>query len=197
MSLFLLNMGGQPGLELQVIFVLFLLARLLLKILKMKIDETTIVETDDYRVIIYPASRPFTPKESKVITEKLYDFLATWAAHGKPLSSSFKIERNQFIVICVDEDKEAASGCSIDELGRVMREVDAEFELGLFDRMKATFIENNVVKTMKLQDFRKGLKDGSVSQEIEVFDFSKNTYVAFLSDFLLPLKRSWAGIYVD
>ena len=163
----------------------------------MKIEESTIVETSDYRVIIYPASRPFTPKESKVITEKLYDFLATWAAHGKPLESSFKIEKNQFIVICVDEEKEAASGCSIDALGRVMKEIDQEFQLGLFDRMKASFVENGELKTMKLQDFKKGLKEGEISKDIEVFDFSKNTYVAFLSDFLLPLKRSWAGIYVD
>ncbi len=163
----------------------------------MKIEESTIVETSDYRVIIYPASRPFTPKESKVITEKLYDFLATWAAHGKPLESSFKIEKNQFIVICVDEEKEGASGCSIDALGGVMKEIDQEFQLGLFDRMKACFVENGELKTMKLQDFRKGLKEGEISKDIEVFDFSKNTYVAFLSDFLLPLKRSWAGIYVD
>ena len=163
----------------------------------MKIEESKIVETNDYRVIIYPASRPFTAKESKVITERLYDFLATWAAHGKPLSSSFKIEKNQFIVVCVDEEKEAASGCSIDSLGGVMKEIDQEFQLGLFDRMKASFVENGEIRTMKLQDFRKGLKEGNVSTNIEVFDFSKNTYVAFLSDFLLPLKRSWAGIYVD
>lgn len=163
----------------------------------MKIEESTIVETNDYRVIIYPASRTFTPKESKIITEKLYDFLASWAAHGKPLSSSFKIEKNQFIVVCVDEDKEAASGCSIDALGQVMRQIDAEFELGLFDRMKASFVENGEVKTLKLQDFRNGLKNGKISSDIQVFDFSKNSYVAFLSDFLLPLKRSWAGIYVN
>ena len=163
----------------------------------MKIEESTIVETNDYRVIIYPASRSFTSKESKVITEKLYDFLATWAAHGKPLSSSFKIEKNQFIIVCVDEEIEAASGCSIDALGQIMREIDAEFQLGLFDRMKASFVENGEVKTLKLQDFRNGLKDGEISTDIEVFDFSKNTYVAFLSDFLLPLKRSWAGIYLD
>lgn len=163
----------------------------------MKIEESTIVETNDYRVIIYPASRPFSPKESKVITEKLYDFLATWAAHGKPLSSSFKIEKNQFIVVCVDEDIEAASGCSIDSLGQVMREIDAEYELGLFDRMKASFVENGEIKTIKLQDFRKGLKEGTIDHNIEVFDFSKNTYVAFLSDFLLPIRRSWAGIYID
>ena len=163
----------------------------------MKIEESTIVETNDYRVIIYPASRTFSPKESKVITEKLYDFLATWAAHGKPLSSSFKIEKNQFIIVCVDEDIEAASGCSIDALGGVIREIEEEFQLGLFDRMKATFVENGEVKTLKLQDFRNGLKNGEISKEIEVYDFSKNTYVAFLSDFLLPLRRSWAGIYVD
>lgn len=163
----------------------------------MKIEESTIVETNDYKVIIYPASRSFTPKESKVITEKLFDFLATWATHGKPLSSHFKIEKNQFIVVCVDEDVEAASGCSIDALGGVMKEIDQEFQLGLFDRMKATFVENGEVKTLKLQDFRSGLRNGEISKDIEVYDFSKNTYVAFLSDFLLPLRRSWAGIYID
>ncbi|MDN3606031.1 hypothetical protein [Kaistella yonginensis] len=163
----------------------------------MKIEESTIIETNDYRVIIYPASRTFTPKESKVITEKLFDFLATWAAHGKPLSSSFKIEKNQFIVVCVDEDKEAASGCSVDALGGVMKEIEQEFQLGLFDRMKATFVENGEVRTLKLQDFRNGLKNGDISKNIEVYDFSKNTYVAFLSDFLLPLRRSWAGIYIN
>src|SRR5690606_6352455 len=163
----------------------------------MKIEESNITETNDYRVIIYPASRPFTPKESKIITEKLYDFLATWAAHGKPLSSSFKIEKNQFIVVCVDEEKEAASGCSIDSLGGVMRELDQEFSLGLFDRMKASFVENGEIKTMKLQYFRKGLREGTISTQIEVFDFSKNTYIAFLSDFLLPLNKSWAGAYIS
>jgi len=163
----------------------------------MKIEESNIVETNDYRIIIYPASRQLTAKESKLITEKLFDFLSTWAAHGKPLSASFKIEKNQFIVVSVDEEKEAASGCSIDELGGIMREIDTEFNLGLFDRMKASFVENGEIKTMKLQDFRTALKNGELSKEIQVFDFSKNTYVSFLSDFLLPLKRSWAGIYVD
>lgn len=163
----------------------------------MKIEELDSIETNDYRVIIYPASRAFTAMESKVITEKLYDFLANWAAHGKPLSSSFKIERNQFIVVCVDEDVEAASGCSIDALGGVMREIDKEFQLGLFDRMKASFMEDGQLKTMKLQDFRNALKNGEISHDIEVFDFSKNSYLAFLSDFLLPLKRSWAANYVS
>lgn len=163
----------------------------------MKIEESTIVETNDYRVIVYPASNAFSAKETKKITETLYDFLTNWAAHGKPLNSSFKIERNQFIVICVDEEKESASGCSIDSLNGVMRNLDSEFQLGLFDRMKASFVENDEVKTLKLQDFRAGLKNKTISENIEVFDFSKDSYISFLSDFLLPLKRSWASIYVQ
>lgn len=163
----------------------------------MKIESSEVVETNDYRVLIYPASRPFSARESKAITEQLYDFLSTWSAHGKSLSSSFKIERNQFIIITVDEEKETASGCSIDALGGLMRKLDEEFQLGLFDRMKACFLENGEVKTLSLQAFRNGLRDGSISKEIEVFDFSKSTYVNFLSDFLLPLQRSWAGVYVE
>lgn len=163
----------------------------------MKITDSEIIETNDYRVIIYPASRPFVAKESKAITEKLFDFLSSWQAHGKALSSSFKIEKNQFIIITVDEDVEPASGCSMDALNGIMREIDAEYNLGLFDRMKACYVENGEIKTMKLQDFRTLLKNGEISHDIEVFDFSKSTYVSFLSDFLLPLKRSWAGVYVD
>lgn len=163
----------------------------------MKITDSEIIETNDYRVIIYPASRPFVAKESKAITEKLFDFLSTWQAHGKALSSSFKIEKNQFIIITVDEDVEPASGCSMDALNGIMREIDAEYNLGLFDRMKACYVENGEIKTMKLQDFRTLLKNGEISHDIEVFDFSKSTYVSFLSDFLLPLKRSWAGVYID
>ena len=159
----------------------------------MKIEESNVVETNDYRVIIYPASRPFETKEAKIITEKLFDFLATWAAHGKPLSSSFKIEKNQFIIVCVDEEKEAASGCSIDALGKIMREIDEEYQLGLLDRMKASFVENGEVKTLKLLDFKNKLRNGELSKDIQVFDFSKNTYLDFLSHFLLPFEKSWAS----
>lgn len=159
----------------------------------MKIEESSIVETNDYRVIIYPASRPFETKEAKAITEKLFDFLATWAAHGKPLDSSFKIEKNQFIVVCVDEEKEMASGCSIDALGKIMREIDEEYNLGLFDRMKASFVQNGEVRTLKLQEFKSQLRSGELPKDIQIFDFSKNTYLDFLGHFLLPLEKSWAA----
>lgn len=163
----------------------------------MKIEQSEIIETNDYRVIIYPASRPFTAKESKDIAEKLFEYLSTWRAHGKPLSSSFKIEHNQFIIVVVDEDKEMASGCSIDALNSVLRELDTTYSLGLFDRMKASYMIGENIITKPLAEFRKEVRSGEISEEAQVFDFSKSTYVNYLSDFLLPLRRSWAGIYLS
>lgn len=163
----------------------------------MKIEESSIVETNDYKVIIYPASRKMKAKEVKEITEKLFDFLPRWNAHGKPLSSSFKIDFSQFIIITVDEENVQVSGCSVDALNALMKDIDKEYNLGLFDRMKACYLENNEVKTLNLNDFRLAIKNKEVSSEIEVFDFSKDSYVNYLSDFKLPLRRSWAGIYWD
>lgn len=159
----------------------------------MKIDESNIVETNDYRVIIFPASRQFTTKEVKEITEQLYDFLATWQAHGKPLSSSFKIEHKQFIIITVDEEVAVASGCSRDDLSGFMRKIDAEYNFGLFDRMKASYVIDDQIYTEKLSDFKAKVRNGEISSEAQVFDFSKDTYLTFLHGFLLPLKESWAG----
>ncbi|MNY70515.1 hypothetical protein D3C86_2086640 [compost metagenome] len=73
-----------------------------------------------------------------------------------------------------------------------MREIDEEYQLGLFDRMKASFVENGEVKTLKLIDFKNKIRSGELSKDIEVFDFSKNTYLEFLGNFLLPFSKSWA-----
>lgn len=162
----------------------------------MRIEESTITETSDFRVIIYPASRQLSAREVMKITETLFDFLPTWAAHGKPLSSSFKIEHSQFIIITVDEEVEPASGCSMDALNAVMRQLDDDFQLGLFDRMKACYKVDGQIITEKLSDFRAKVKAGEIPPTAEVFDFSKNTYVSFLSDFCLPIGRSWAGAFL-
>lgn len=162
----------------------------------MKIEESTSVEANDFRVMIYPSSRPFTAKEAKMVSERLYDFLSEWKYHGKPVSSSFKIEKNQFVVICIDEEEVSPGGCALDALSEVLKDLDREFNFDLLNRMKVSYVENGETKTIGLLDFKRGLKDGSIPHDIEVYDFSKDTYMGFLSDFLLPLKRSWAQVYL-
>ena len=122
-------------------------------------------------------------------------FLTSWKTHGNPLQSNVCIEYEQFIIIRVDENIEPASGCSLDALNNFIRKIEQKYQLGLFDRMKAVFLENNTLKTLKLRDFRAALKNKELRSDILVFDFSSNNEEEFSKRFLLPLKESWAKDY--
>ena len=119
-----------------------------------------------------------------------------WTTHGEPLSASFRIERNQFLIIFIDEENAKADGCSVDSLTSMIRDIDTEFGSDFLNRMKVSYIENGETKTINLLDFKKGIKNSSIPHNIEVFDFSKETYSDYLSGFLLPLEKSWAKIYL-
>ena len=76
-----------------------------------------------------------------------------------------------------------------------MQKIEQKYQLGLFDRMKAIFLENNILKTLKLKDFRNALKDKKISTDILIFDFSPDSEEEFSKRFLLPLKESCAKDY--
>lgn len=160
------------------------------------IESLDTTATKNERIVIYPASRSLSAKEIMEITEKMYEFLSTWKAHGKTLFSAFKIDYKQFIIISIDEDKEPASGCSIDALGAFMRKIDTDYHLDLFNRMKATYIEKGELKTLPLREFKSQLKAGFFADDVQVFDFSKENFQEFAQHFLLPLKESWARHFI-
>ena len=149
----------------------------------------------DTKTIIFPASRSINHEEKLDIFMKIKDFLTSWKTHGNPLQSNVCIEYEQFIIIRVDENIEPASGCSLDALNNFMQKIEQKYQLGFFDRMKAIFLENNILKTLKLKDFRNALKDKKISTDILIFDFSPNNEEEFSKRFLLPLKESWAKDY--
>ena len=147
------------------------------------------------KTIIFPASRSINHEEKLDIFMKIKDFLTSWKAHGNPLQSNVCIEYEQFIIIRVDENIEPASGCSLDALNNFIRKIEQKYQLGLFNRMKALFLENNTLKKLKLRDFRAALKNKELRSDILVFDFSSNNEEEFSKRFLLPLKESWAKDY--
>ena len=149
----------------------------------------------DTKTIIFPASRSINHEEKLDIFMKIKDFLTSWKTHGNPLQSNVCIEYEQFIIIRVDENIEPASGCSLDALNNFIQKIEQKYQLGLFDRMKAIFLENNILKTLKLKDFRNALKDKKISTDILIFDFSPNNEEEFSKRFLLPLKENWAKDY--
>ena len=147
------------------------------------------------KAIIFPASRSINHEENLDILMKIEDFLTSWNAYENPLQSNVCIEYEQFIIICIDENIEPASGCSLDALNNFIRKIEQKYQLELFDRMKAVFLENNTLKTLRLKDFCATLKNKELRSDILIFDFSSNNEEEFSKRFLLPLKESWAKDY--
>lgn len=148
--------------------------------------------TNNLRLVIFPASRSILASEQMDISQRISSFLIHLSAHGEPLYATLEIVYQQFIIIKIDENKTMASGCSLDNLNGMMREIEAEYQLGIFDRMKACFLQNNEVKTLPLPDFRTAIRNKELPQDIKVFDFSLANDDDFQRKFLLPIEESWA-----
>ena len=146
---------------------------------------------DDSRIWIFQANRKFSTEEKDTIISKLKNFIADWNAHGAALLADFELPYDQFIIVGVDENQAAASGCSIDKLTKIMRELDAEYNFEFLNRMLVAYEQNEEIIIEKLPTFKKNVKEGLI-KDVNVF----NNGIAKLSDlkssWILPLDQSWA-----
>jgi hypothetical protein len=117
---------------------------------------------DSARIWIYQSSRKFTETEKSTISTTLEAFTHSWVAHGNPLKTSFAILYDQFIVLATDENFNEASGCSIDSSVRVIRQLDQQFSLDLFDRTKIGFLNGEQLEMIPLNELPNALTEGSM-----------------------------------
>ena len=69
---------------------------------------------DESRVWIYQANRSFTEEELEEISKKLDAFIEKWTAHGADLRAGYTIKYKRFLILALDQNSNAATGCSID-----------------------------------------------------------------------------------
>lgn len=146
---------------------------------------------DDSRIWIFQANRKFSTEEKDIIISKLKNFIADWNAHGAALLADFELPYDQFIVVGVDENQAAASGCSIDKLTKIMRELDAEYNFEFLNRMLVAYEQNEEIKIEKLPTFKKNVKEGLI-KDVNVFNNGIAKFADLKSAWILPLEQSWA-----
>jgi hypothetical protein len=122
------------------------------------------------KVWIYQSSRKFTDSEKAELEKILQEFTSRWASHGRKLDAEFEIPYNHFIVLKVDENAFNASGCSIDESVRVIKELEQKFNISLFDRQKMAYMQNDDIKLVPLNEITALYKKGTLSEETPVFN---------------------------
>ena len=144
------------------------------------------------RIWIYVANRKLTAIEIADTKAKLAVFCESWAAHGNQLKADFDVFHNQLLVLGVDEQVEAASGCSIDKSTAIFQQIDSELQLDLFNRMNLSFLQNEEIRIGQMQDINQAYISGLIKEDTVFLD---NT-ISILSDLRtrwhVPFKASWA-----
>ncbi len=151
---------------------------------------------DHSRVWIYQSNRPFSEREQIVLTSQINAFIQDWAAHGRDLLAAGTVLLDQFIVLAVDEQQAGASGCSIDKSVNFMKELAAQFDVLLFDRLTFTFVQDNQVETAASSDFKRLYTEGVISKDTLVFDNLVNNVGDLRTTWLKPLASSWHKRFV-
>ncbi len=135
------------------------------------------------RIWIYQADRNLTNEEVTEIDPLLGQFTRSWQAHGHPLKASFEILHNRFIIIKVDNEIYAASGCSIDKSVHLIQELGRKLDINFFNREQITFLTEEGVQHSTLSELENDVIAGKISHDSLVFN---NTF-----EFEEQIRDSW------
>lgn len=143
------------------------------------------------RIWIYQADREFTEIEEQIVLDKLEEFTAQWKAHGQPLAATAEIRYHRFIIIAVDQSYAMPSGCSIDKSVKLLKELEHELNIDLFDRMQIAYHEENQVVVASPTTFEQLIEEGKVTADTIVFNNLVNNRKELNDQWEVPFKNSW------
>ena len=146
---------------------------------------------DHARVWIYQCDRAMNVEEIEVISAILLNFTEQWTAHSKELKASFTVLYERFIILTVDERQEGASGCSIDSSVRVIKGIEQELGLNLFDRTVIHYRGDQGIDTMDMNDFQNALASGLLSEDTVVFNNMVESVGDLNQNWEVRVKHSW------
>lgn len=143
------------------------------------------------RVWIYQSSRPFNEKEAIEINEQLYHFYAQWMAHGARVKGWAGLVFNRFIIMMADESEVAVSGCSTDSSARVIKSLERQYAVDLFNRLSVTFLRKGQPEVLPLNQVQYAIDRGFIDENTLMFNNTVMTRQELLDNWLVPLRTSW------
>lgn len=143
------------------------------------------------RIWIYQSSREFTANEIQKINALATEFVNTWSAHGAALKAAAEVLHKRFLVIGVDEQQAAASGCSIDKSVALVKKIEADFNTNLLDRMQIAYRSGNEIKTFKLPQASSLLEKAELTENTVIFNNLVTTKKDWDEKWEVTLKDSW------
>lgn len=151
------------------------------------------------KVWIYQSSREFTYDELDIIREQLFPFLDQWTSHSKSLRTYGNVFHRRFLALFVDETRSSgASGCSIDNSVRFIKDLGNQLEVDFFDRMTYCYFDKEeYIQEVPHNSIKEAYKKQDFNEDTIFFDHLVKTKGEFLKSWTKPLKESWHFKFVN
>ncbi|WP_025144606.1 hypothetical protein [Pedobacter jeongneungensis] len=143
------------------------------------------------RVWIYQSDRKFTSNEENEILNKLAGFTNQWKAHGNELLAKAEIRYGFFIILTVDESQAGVTGCSIDSSVRLIKEIEQEYHVDLFNRFNMAYKVNGEVVVNSKEDFETLVNIKQITPETIVFNNMVQNLAELETKWEVPFQNSW------
>ena len=146
---------------------------------------------EESKIWIYQSNRKFSDDEITEIEKSLEAFINNWSAHGTSLEASVVTKYNRFIILAVNQETTAATGCSIDASVQLIQELEKKYTVDLLDKMNVTFKLGEHIAHKTLIDFKKMAKDKAVTENTIVFNNLVNTLGEWSEYWEVHAIESW------
>jgi hypothetical protein len=143
------------------------------------------------RVWIYQSSRLFTIGEALEIEAILNQFVEAWQTHGVKVKGYANLLFGQFVVIMADETAAGVSGCSTDSSVRLVKAIEENFRVEMFDRQNLAFVVKDKVQLLPLSQLKYAVENGFINADTLYFNNLVQTKEELLNKWMIPVKDSW------
>lgn len=143
------------------------------------------------RVWIYQSNRLFTISEALNIEPLLKEFINNWNTHGTPVKGYANILFGQFIILIADETATGVSGCSTDSSVRLIKQIEQQFNVNLFDRQLLAFAVKDKIQLLPLSQLNYAFENGFINADTLYFNNTVATKEDLLHNWIIPVKQSW------
>jgi len=148
--------------------------------------------SDDSRVWIYQADRPFDLSDIDRVNADIATFCDQWTSHNRELRATGSVMHDRFVVLVVDETQTSASGCSIDKSVAFVKYLEQAYGRQLLLRHQVAWIDDQEeIHTVPLDQLAEAVRSGRIHPETRVFDNLVATRKDYLQRWVVPLDRSW------
>ena len=146
---------------------------------------------DNSRVWVYQCNRAFEVNEVVKIEKLLQNFVVEWSSHRDLVKGYANLFFGQFIIFMADETDIQVGGCSTDSSVRVVKNIEKNYHVELFDRQMLAFIVKERIHLIPLDQVNYSIENELITAETLYFNNTILTKKELLTNWIIPVKDSW------